>query len=321
MIATPNANSEQSSIELYTGDANARANTWANLSPSDLRRRAMVPANNRDAAELWSLTEAHLVLYGKAGVKAAAATIRAYRRGVYDLIEAWRGENLLRPRRDAGWQWVRSLEAAGKSPATVGVRLAAARALYSALHWAGATDVAPFLKVKPGRDSTPAWEKRHPYSEDELEKLMAEAGTADRVMILLGCHGGLRVSEMASLRWQDVDLSGGSLLVRDGKGGKARTVVMSTTLRATMAALPRSGEDVLGFGDGRARQRMRRLCRSVGVAYKGVHALRHSCGTRCYRETRDLRVAAEHLGHSSIDTTRVYAKWDRETLRASVGAW
>jgi len=67
---------------------------------------------------------------------------------------------------------------------------------------------------------------------------------------------------------------------------------------------------------------MRRLCAAAGVAYRGVHALRHSCGTRLVRESKgNLELAANHLGHANIQTTRAYSHWSDESLRASVGEW
>ncbi len=55
---------------------------------------------------------------------------------------------------------------------------------------------------------------------------------------------------------------------------------------------------------------------------KGVHALRHYCGTRLVREGGDLEMAARHLGHASIETTRIYAaKWSDEGLKRTVGEW
>lgn len=52
----------------------------------------------------------------------------------------------------------------------------------------------------------------------------------------------------------------------------------------------------------------------------GVHSLRHSSGTRLYRETRDLMLVRDHLGHSSVSTSERYAKSD-ERLEKVVGEW
>jgi len=70
-----------------------------------------------------------------------------------------------------------------------------------------------------------------------------------------------------------------------------------------------------------ARARMRRLCARAGVPYKGIHSLRHTAGTRLFRETESMEDTARHLGHASTDTTRVYAKWSNTRLQATVGQW
>jgi len=63
------------------------------------------------------------------------------------------------------------------------------------------------------------------------------------------------------------------------------------------------------------------LCAAGGVEYKGVHTLQHYCGTRLVREGSDLEMAARHLGHASIKTTRIYIKWSDEGLKKAVWEW
>lgn len=294
--------------------------------PGDRRRRATTAAASRDPEELWSLTKAYATLHGDAGAKGSDHTERAYERGVRDLVKAWEGENLVRPDRDAAALYVRRLEDAGRSASTVRVRLAAARMLYRALRWAGVTEAAPFEGVRPARDPTPPWDKRQPYSEGELDRLLQHAGPVDRALLLLGAHAGLRVFEATALEWRDVDLPGRSLTVRFGKGGKAGRVVMSRTLAEALSDLKETGsgpEDrPLPFGPTRARQRIEALSRRAGAPYRGVHALRHYSGTRAAKEhDGNLLPVAQHLRHSNTETTRVYAKWSDETLRRSVGEW
>ena len=304
-------------------------------------RRAAAAAQARDPAALWALTEAWLIQEGKAGGRTRVHTLRAYRRGVLDLVAAWPGENLLHPSRRAATRWVRALEDAGKKPATVQLKLAAARALNAALRWAGATDAAPFAGVRAAPEKTAPWDRRKPYPPADVERLLAVATGEDRALVLLGAHAGLRVSEALALRRADARLADGELDVRDGKGGKARTVPVSESLASALREGTADGDDAqdgreegrggAGAGteervlrvrdDRQARLRLRRLAAAANVPYRGYHALRHYCGTRLMRDTGDLDTVARVLGHSSIETARVYAKWSDAGAKTAIGRW
>jgi len=190
-----------------------------------------------DAEALWALTEAHLTLHGSAGSRVSLHTLAAYRCGLNDLLKAWQGENLLRPRRNAGVLYVRELEGRLK-PASVGVKLAAAKAFYAALRWLGATDTAPFADVRAAVDKTPAWEKRDAYTRTEVAWLERTSEHYTLYIVLLGAHAGLRVSEMTALKWEDIDLGSGTLKVVAGKGGKTARVNLSSTLIEVLEHVP-----------------------------------------------------------------------------------
>ncbi len=78
---------------------------------------------------------------------------------------------------------------------------------------------------------------------------------------------------------------------------------------------------MLAWSDVRARARLQQVCMRANVPYKGVHALRHYAGTRLMQQTNSLEDVARHLGHSSIETARVYAKWSDEKLRDVLNDW
>jgi integrase len=309
----------------YTGDPLSRSRLWTDLSEPELRRAAVAACQDQDADTLWALTEAYFTTYGVSGAKASPHTLRAYRQGlgVFLTYAGSRGVNLLHPARDLGPGFLREREAAGKSPGTVRLELAAARLLYRALRWAGATTGDPFSDARPARDNTAPWDKRQPYSEAELQALLLAAPPDTRAMLLLGAHAGLRVSELLALVWSDIDFGARSVRVRSGKGGKARRSVMSGTLAVALQALsPGQPEQRLfNLSDVAVRKRLRVLCLKTGVTYRAVHALRHYSGTKLYRAGSDLEAVARHLGHSTLETTRIYAKWSDEGLRASVGEW
>jgi integrase/recombinase XerC len=326
-------------------DQVGRARHLASLSTADLRRLAVKAASERDFETLWQLTEAHLTLHGESGALVSVNTYKAYRRGVKDLLTAWQGENLLRPGRDAAAVWLRTMERRGRKPATVRVKIAAGKALYKALRWAGATEAEPFADAKAAKDKTAPWERQGAYSQLEVTRLLAVADPVTRAVILLGAHAGLRVSEMLALRWADIDLVNRKLIVQHGKGGKKRTVNLSKTLTAALVASSKWLVDPspsLRSGSGQApqatshgplayvlpfrsrlsaRERLARTCRAAGVRFQGLHALRHAAGTLLQRQTGDLTKVADHLGHATLDMARNYAKADDRALKAVVDEW
>jgi integrase/recombinase XerC len=316
-------------LELQRRDASitARSDAWTRLPPGDLKRNASRAARDRDPGELWSLTEAWLCTYGKAGARISPKTLESYETGVRQVLAAASDIGLLDPPRDWGAGYVRSLEDPGRQPnpmsaSSVRVRLSAARALWAALRWSEATDKDPFAFVRPAKDPTPAWDKRKPYAPDHLEALLEHAQPRDRALLLLGAHGGLRIAESCALVPEDISLESRTLRVRRGKGGKARTVNLSQRLCDALGELVlERGKPVLGIAPHGARYALKRLCLEAGVPYQATHALRHASGTRLYAQTKDLETVARHLGHANLETSRIYAKWSDEALKRAVEEW
>jgi len=285
-----------------------------------------------DPSALVALTNAYLTEHGGAGGRVSAHTRRAYAIGIRMLVADWRAVDLLHPSQDAAGDWLRHLERAGAwrqdgtvgpaTPSTVRVRLAAGRALYRALRWAGATDADPFQDARAAPEHIPAWEKRQPYSDADIATLLGVATPIDQVIILLGAHAGLRVAEMCGLYGRDVDLAEGVIEIRTDLGRQPRRVAMSSSLIGILEGLGRAADQpLLGLTDSGVRKRLVRLCLQAGAPYRGVHALRHSAGTRVLRDGGSLEDAARHLGHSNLETARVYAKWADTRPREHVSGW
>lgn len=289
---------------------------WINLTPDERRRRALHAIVARDVPTLLDLLEAH---HARTHGLVSLETLRKYKLGARRWLSYAQDNavNVLHPELEHADLWVRALEAEGKAPSSVGVFLAGARALYAALRWAKATRDDPFPDVKPKKDRRRAWDKRQPYPEQDVDRLLAQAAPDMRVLLRLGGIAGLRASEITSLRWRDVDLESGVLTVQHGKGGKSRRVLLSKSLTADLNMLREhaSSDFVIGRTPEAARSRLKTLCRRLGVPYLGLHALRHLAGTRLVRAGFDLQDVAEHLGHSDVQTARTYGKWADDRLR------
>jgi len=54
---------------------------------------------------------------------------------------------------------------------------------------------------------------------------------------------------------------------------------------------------------------------NITIKHYGPHALRHACATHLISEEISLKEISNHLGHHTLDTTRIYAKVDLMSLR------
>lgn len=301
------------------GGYRAESYPWAQVKRENRAERLRERVIARDVGALWALLRHHQSLQGKRSdltLKAYKASTRAYL--TWALSRA--PDQLLAPDPDTGTEYLRFLEARGLAPASVNAHRAAVAALYRAFRWTTATDADPYRDTQGVRDPTPRSEKREAYSLAELRTLLDAATPAERAMLLLMGMCGLRISEAAALKWQDVHLGAGVLTVVNGKGGKkARVVVPPQVVEGLRALGPGSGL-VLGWKDPvTLRRRLKALCERTGIRYDGreVHGLRHTAGTLMYARTKNLRAVAQHLRHAQLDTAAIYAEMDDSEVRAA----
>ena len=129
---------------------------------------------------------------------------------------------------------------------------------------------------------------------------------------------GMRVSEIANLRLEDVNLQSSSAIVR-GKGDKERIVPFGVSARKALESYLRDARlrlcsknrSPLVFidrsGTGLTRERIWRIVRESKADRKASpHMLRHSCATHMVGNGADLRTVQTILGHADISTTQVY---------------
>ncbi len=251
---------------------------------------------------------------GQAGVARTALTAEALDRG------AIRG-------------FLSVLYAGGQSKATAARKLAAVRSFLRYLRREGLLEGDP-----GGLVATPKREVRMPahLSEAEMTALIEAAsidtplGRRDRAILEVFYASGLRLSELAGLNLEDLNLSARMVRVV-GKGGKPRLVPFNRASASALAAYLKDRESIVRSADtgvrrgaparepvfvnyrgGRLTPRgidrvVRRYVAACGARI-GVspHALRHSFATHLLQRGADLRAIQELLGHAQLSTTQRY---------------
>jgi integrase/recombinase XerC len=168
---------------------------------------------------------------------------------------------------------------------------------------------------------------------DEAVRLVEDAGEniwsrRDHALFELAYSSGLRLSELAGLDVDRVDLVSGEVRVW-GKGAKERIVPVGaaalTALKTWLAdrrAIPAVDEVALFVGAKGARIAPRQIQRRLAAlaVKRGInrhvhpHMLRHSFASHVLQSSGDLRAVQEMLGHASIASTQVYTHLDFQAL-------
>lgn len=239
----------------------------------------------------------------------AAATIEKYRRDILGFA-GWLAGRPVTKETAAGWK--AGLLEAGLSPVTVNAKLSAINGLFRFLDWEDCR--VRFLKVQRQVFREPA---RELAKGDYIRLLDAarEKGKARLALVMeCICATGIRVSEVRYITLDAARRGRAEIRLK----GKVRIILLPGKLCRKLLEFARkqkiaSGEifltkDGTSLSRGRIWRDMKALCQSAGVQASKVfpHNLRHLFATVFYRASRDIVKLADMLGHSSINTTRIY---------------
>ncbi len=242
-----------------------------------------------------------------------------------------------------------ALQDAACEPVTTRRKLSALRGFYRFLQREDCVEHNPFADIRGSRVtrrlppticsadvakllSAPIASLRSNSGESPPAAGLSYAAWRDAAVLETLYSTGARLSEIAGMRWRDVDLRRGVLRVR-GKGRKERLCVLG---RPAVNAIEKSvewaeclwpdgaGDDMPVFRNlrggalsGRSIERIaKRWQIAAGLSAKiSPHTLRHAFATHLLEAGADLRSVQELLGHSSLSTTQIYTHVTVERLK------
>lgn len=143
--------------------------------------------------------------------------------------------------------------------------------------------------------------------EDLLEIMKVSKHKHHKLAYMLGFYSGLRISEVLNLKPIDIDMEKGTLMVREGKGGKDRVSILPQFFREEMFKLM----PLIKLLKVRALQKaFMKDCLNSGVLEKKpsvhFHSLRHGFCTHAIEKEIDITRVQVLAGHSNIATTNIY---------------
>jgi integrase len=153
--------------------------------------------------------------------------------------------------------------------------------------------------------------KHAPKADNRRVVIDKEPAAALRLLMLTGA----RLREILHLRWDEVDLERGLLLLPDSKTGK-KTIVLNAPAMVVLRDLPRTGIYVIagasvGAKDEKPRSDLKRpwalVSKRAGLSGVRLHDLRHTFASYGAGANLGLPIIGKLLGHSQASTTNRYA--------------
>lgn len=300
------------------------------------------PADEPAPSAVEALLERYRVfLLGERGV--TAGTARGYVDGVRPFLEGRldpRGRLDLQALTPADVLGLVLAECRQRPPRSAKRLVGSLRSLLSFLHVEGLI-ARPLAPVVP---SVAGWRLQglpRGLEPEQVRLLLLSCdrstatGRRDFAIVTMLVPLGLRRSEVAGLRFDDIDWRAGELVVR-GKGGRRDVLPLPVVIGEAIVCYLRDGRPASASGRTmfvRAKAPRRALTpggvtqvvvsasKRAGIGEVTAHRLRHTAATELLRHGAPLQEVGHLLRHSSELTTSLYAKVDRERLRELARPW
>lgn len=239
----------------------------------------------------------------------SSGTIEKYIRDV-QLLQSWLGAEPVTKENAARWK--QELLQSGRAPSTVNSMLAAANTYFRFMGW----DELKLKSIRLQRRFFRENERELTKAEYQLLMETAKKRGDERLALLMEtiCATGIRVSEVPYITTDAIKKGRAHISMK----GKLRTILIPAQLCRKLrkyAAKHRigRGEIFLTKNGTRLKRKqiwaqMKALCKYAGIEKNKVfpHNLRHLFARCFYRISHDISSLADVLGHSSIETTRIY---------------
>ena len=238
----------------------------------------------------------------------AAGTVAKYRHDVTAFADWLDGRGATK---ESAAGWKAHLLEHGYAPRTINSMLSAVNGFFKLMGWPIRVK---FLKIQRALFRDTSRELTRP----EYDRLLTAARSSgqERLALIMEtlCATGIRVSELRYITVEAVRAGRATISLK----GKIRTILLPAKLCRKLIKYVKnkkitSGEVFLTKGGRPITRRqiwfeLKRLCKAAGVEPGKVfpHNFRHLFATTFYKACKDIARLADVLGHSSIETTRIY---------------
>lgn len=171
-------------------------------------------------------------------------------------------------------------------------------------------------KVKPSRFKLKIPAENVKYFDDikTVEKIIDAADGYFKPIILTALYTGMRRGNLLKLKWEELDFKNNliNIHVKDKTvdGGRLLSIPMIPKLKKILKIQPQINDYVFNYKDhplSDYKKPWHRAIEKAGVKYQNFHTLRHTAATWLLKETGNIKLVQQILGHKDIKTTTKYA--------------
>ena len=167
--------------------------------------------------------------------------------------------------------------------------------------------------------------KERILTHDEETRLFKASAPHLRPILTVALHTGMRLGEILSLTWAQVDFKKGLIRVERTKSGLSRLIPINASLYSVLEAFRGQSSGAFLFRNaktekplGSVKTAFKAACRRAGIIGLRFHDLRHTFASRLVENGADLITVKELLGHSSVKITERYTHSQSEQKKSAV---
>ena len=171
-------------------------------------------------------------------------------------------------------------------------------------------------RIKPQRFKLKIPAENVKYFDDmaTLKKIINAADDYFKPIIYTAIYTGMRRGNLLNFKWEEIDFKNNliTIKVKDKtvEGGRIVSIPLIPKLKRILQKQPKINDYVFNL-DGKPirgySKVWRRACEKAGVPYQNFHTIRHTAATWILKETGNLKLTQQILGHKDIKTTMKYA--------------
>jgi len=208
------------------------------------------------------------------------------------------------------------------SKSSINRELACLKTIFNkAIDW-DLVSVNPVTKVKlfPEKPN-----KLRVVSDQEFQNVYNNASDFLKPILVTGINTGMRRGEIFNLKWEDVNMKEGYILVRESKNNDSRIIPINKVLMETLNSVTNngSGEYIFSHNSGNDPVKTFKTAFNSAIRRSGAkkfrfHDLRHTFASKLVMAGVDIVTVQELMGHKSINMTKRYSHPTPEHKRHAV---